>query len=79
MEDRGGKGCQEEAGERAAAGTKSDKENASHTGVKLLLCEIRRDHRSEVPRSRSCELKVVAFDRNICSPWYKKFSSSKLS
>ena len=68
MEDTGGRGCQEKVGQRAAAGTKSDNKNASCTGVKLLLREIRSDHRSKVPTSRSCEFKVVAFDRDFCSP-----------
>lgn len=41
MEDTGGKGCWQKLGERAAAGMNSDKENASCTGLKLLLHEIR--------------------------------------
>lgn len=51
--DTGGKGCHEKAGERAAAGTKPDEENASCTGVKLLLRGITSDRRSKVPWSRS--------------------------
>lgn len=49
-----------------------DKENTSCTGVKLLPHKIRSDCRSEVPRSRSCKFKVVALDRDFCSPQYKK-------
>lgn len=67
MEDTGGKSCQDKAGERAAAGTKPNKENASWTGVKLLLREIMSDYRSKVPRSRLCEFKVVVFHRDSCS------------
>ena len=68
LTDTGGKGCQEKAGEKAAAGTRSDRENTSCTGVKLLLHKIRSDQSSKVPRSRSCEFRVVAFDRDFCSP-----------